>query len=493
MRYPTLIAFIAASFAALSANALPQEYKTLVANKERAGEVRDSIDIALCTLRGRYAAGEREATASQITQLEAELRTAMRNYDASVVAVAQYERLWHMGNPGKSFPKEEVADRRASASTKVRANLIANSFFIENLSKNDYMTLCEAQRAEADVNKAAVELSKAYSHLLKQHHRYMEVATESEADSVAVLFNAAKERLSDADALLAERWSTVYDNKIYIYDLLMEGLANSAMLERSARLANEASLKAGSERGKYASDALVDFCYRKRALVEYESQLASYLNLAAARDSLKLVAAQAASRDYRISKLSLERRSFIVYEPLKVIKPIIYTSKNPVPQTKIYDYGTIYRIRIGLFSQRPNLSILRGITPLSYSTAYDKGLYAYYVGGFRTEQEAKDGVAYLKRLGFKAPVIVVWRNGEYFADLAEYKQRMNEFCIELSGVSTIDAKIKEALSSGDTNYTVSRVGGRFVVGKFTGRDVAERVATAVREVAPNATVKITKP
>ena len=102
------------------------------------------------------------------------------------------------------------------------------------------------------------------------------------------------------------------------------------------------------------------------------------------------------NRDYRLSKLSLQRRSFIKYEDIEVETPTIYNSKNPVPQTKIYDYGTIYRIRIGLFSKRPNISALRGVMPLSYSDAYNGGMSAYFVGGFRTEQESKDGVDYLK-------------------------------------------------------------------------------------------------
>ena len=159
------------------------------------------------------------------------------------------------------------------------------------------------------------------------------------------------------------------------------------------------------------------------------------MGLTTARDSLAKVKKAMAESSYTLPKVHIVRRAFIEHEPLKVIKPTIYTSKNPIPQTKIYEFGTVYRIRIGIFTNRPNLSALKGITPLSYTDKYHGGKYAYYVGGFRSEEEAAEGVVYLKKLGFKAPQIVMWIDGEYISDIEGWKSKNLGFNIEITGVS----------------------------------------------------------
>lgn len=492
------VAVLAASMlapCALRAEEQRAKYQELLRAAETAMQVRDSLDAVVASMRNRYAANEAERgqLTPQIKALEGELYRAHKRCNEVVHSVALFEHGWYASHPGQPLPKADTETMRSERSDKVRADLVRNAYFAKNLSKADYKTLCDAQSREVDVQRTLGDLSKAYADVVRLQRRYMEVATEREADSVAVLFNAAREHLADVDALLAERWAGVYDNKIYTYDLLMEGAGNRAMLDRSARLAGASQMEIEGVRGAYASDALVEYCCRKRALTEYETELAAALGLTASRDSLKVVAAALKNRDYRLSKLNLERRSFIEYEPLKVVKPTLYSPKNPIPHTKVYDYGTIYRIRIGLFANRPNLSALRGITPLSYTDAYNKGLYAYFVGGFRTEREANDGVVYLKRLGFKNPIVVAWVDGEYYPDIKTLKARQNSFNLEITGLASLDDDVKAALRSVNPDVEVSRVGGKFVVGKFDGRESADKARAAVVAADKNAVVEIVKP
>lgn len=488
---------IACLFATLHSYAQGQaaKYRDLIRKAESAMQVRDSLDAVAGALRNRYAASEsdRAGLAPQIVALEKEQLKAQERCRLAIGEVEVFEYAWYAAHPGEPLPKAEAEEMRAERNDKPRADLVRNAYFAKNLSKTDYKSLCDAQAREAAVQRTADDLSKAYADVVRLQRRYMEVPTEREADSVAVLFNAARERFADIDALLAERWSEVYDNKIYNYDLLMEGAGNRAMLDRSARLSNGAQMEADGVRGLYASDALVGYCCRKRALTDYEMELASLLGLTASRDSLRIVAAALKNRDYRLSTLNLERRSFIEYEPIKVVKPTLYTPKNPIPNTKVYDYGTIYRIRIGLFANRPNLSALRGVTPLSYTDAYNKGLYAYFVGGFRTEREAADGVAYLKRLGFKNPIIVAWVDGEYFPDIQILKERQNGYNIEITGIASLSDAIKAAVRSVNPDFVVSRAGNKFVVGRFDGRAEAEKARAAVVAADKSAAVEIVKP
>jgi hypothetical protein len=287
-------------------------------------------------------------------------------------------------------------------------------------------------------------------------------------------------------------WSSLYFNKIYAYDLLMEREGNVAMLDFSAEAATRAEREVNDNTDLYESNALVGYYARKKALTDYELQIASSLSLTTSRDSLRLVAAQLKNRDYRLSKLSLQRRSFIHYEDIEVKTPTIYNSKNPVPQTKVYDYGTVYRIRIGLFSKRPNISALRGVMPLSYSDAYNGGMYAYFVGGFRTEQEAKDGANYLKKMGFKEPIIAVWVDGEYYPTLDDMRRSESQYSIEISGVTTLTDDVKALILSYKSDCTISRIGSTFVVGTFEGKSAAEAVAADLRGIGNGMTVEVVK-
>ena len=331
-----------------------------------------------------------------------------------------------------------------------------------------------------------------YGSLLALQRSYMEVPTKHQADSVAQLFAAKKARMAELDDAITSAWSSLYFNKIYAYDLLMERSGNNAMLDLSASVAARAEREVNENTDIYESNALVGYYARKKALVEYEMQIASKLQLTTSRDSLRLVSSELKNRDYRLSKLSLQRRSFIKYEEIEIKKPSIYTSKNPIPQTKVYDYGTIYRIRIGLFTNRPNVSALRGVMPLSYSDAYNKGLYAYFVGGFRTEQEAKEGVAYLKKVGFRDPIIAVWVDGEYYPTLEDMRRSQSQYNIEISGVATLTDDIKSHILAHKSDCTISRIGSTFVVGSFEGKSAAEAVANDLRTLSSELKIEITK-
>ena len=283
-----------------------------------------------------------------------------------------------------------------------------------------------------------------------------------------------------------------YYNKMYIYDLLMERDANSAMLDLSASSSASAEREINGASDLYESNMLVGYYARKKALVEYELGIANTLSLTTSRDSLKIVAAELKNRDYRLSRLSLPRRSFIPCEPVEIKGTTFYHTKNPIPHTKVYDYGTVYRVRIGLFKNRPNLTALKGVTPLSYTDAYNNGLYAYFVGTFPTEQGAQEAAAKLRNLGFKSPVVAVWVDGEYYPTVEDMRRTQNNYNLEISGISTLSEDIKAKILTHKADCTISRVGTSFVVGTFEGKSVVEAVAADLRAMGGGIEVTIVK-
>ena len=472
---------------------------------EKAVYVRDSVMSVLAEHRANYARNEsmREKLTPEILFLEKEVARLQaecnRILDAvthaeaqSVLATYENNRL----NPKSSLKESKgLAGNRESYTpdkSRMKRNLVANDYFAERLSIADYVALCKSQIRETAVKDAVNQYFAKYGELLSLQRRYMEVPTKRESDSISVEFAAKLREMSQLDNTITSSWGQLYYNKFYAYDLLMERSGNTPMLDFSADITARAEREINDNGDLYQSDALVGYFARKKALTEYEMRIASLLSLTTSLDSLKMVAADLKNRDYRLSKLSLQRRSFIDYEDIKVQVPTIYTSKNPVPQTKVYDYGTIYRIRVGLFSKRPNLSALRGVTPLSYTTAYNNGVYAYFVGGFRTEQEAKEGVAQLKKLGFRDPIIAVWVDGDYYPTVDDMRRSNSQYNIEISGVSTLTDEVKSLILAHKSDCTISRIGSTFVVGTFEGKSVAESVVADLKAANAEMGVKVVK-
>ena len=476
-----------------------------VKDLERAGFVRDSVAEVLAEHRINYARNEsmREKLTPTILSLENEVVRLQAEYNKVLAQISQKDikealtAYKDAQKENRTVKKEQpaVEEKRGAYipdKARMKRDLVANDYFSERLLQSDYKALRDAQQREKSLKEAVERYFTKYGELLALQRRYMEVPTREEADEQAKLFVAKRGEMATLDEEITSLWSSLYFNKIYAYDLLMEREGKTSMLDFSAEATARAEREVNDNTDLYESNALVGYYARKKALTEYEMQIASTLSLTTSRDSLKIVSAELKNRDYRLSKLSLQRRSFINYEDIEVKVPTIYNSKNPVPQTKVYDYGTVYRIRIGLFSKRPNLSALRGVTPLSYTTAYNKGLYAYFVGGFRTEQEAKEGVVKLKKLGFKEPIVAVWVDGEYYPTLEDMRRSESQYNIEISGVATLTDDIKASILSHKNDCTISRIGSTFVVGTFEGKSVAEAVATDLRALNTELKVEITK-
>jgi hypothetical protein len=114
------------------------------------------------------------------------------------------------------------------------------------------------------------------------------------------------------------------------------------------------------------------------------------------------------------------------------------------------------------------------------------------VGGFRTEQEAKEGVNFLKKQGFKQPIISVWVDGEYYPTLEDFHRSQNLYIVEISGIATLTDTMKDKILAHKSDCSILRVGSTFVVGTFEGKSAAEALATELRTMDEGMTIEISK-
>jgi hypothetical protein len=469
------------------------DYWRVARRAEQATGRCDSLAVLMSEARARYAATSeetREGVSARIVVLEQEMYAAKRQRDEAVAAVVEFERRWISTNKNKTvMAPNDNESLRVAAQHCESANFIRNGLFVTSLSAADYKMLCDAQTRESVVANKIADYRKIYDKMVSLRAEYDKATIEQDAVPMLAQIEQLRERSAALEDDIVGGWQTVADNKTYLYNLLLEQEMQSGLLTETEQIYSASQAEADGCVGVYESDGLSSYYYQKLGLLKMEMRMASELGMPLALDSLKRASSALRKEYFCIPQVSLEKRVFIDYEPLKVILPTIYSSRNPIPQTKVYERGTIYRIRIGIFTNRPNLSALRGITPLSYTTKYHDGKNAYFVGGFATEKEAREGVAYLKKLGFRDPIVVMWVDGEYVSDLSKPRDAEMTFNIEISGLTSLSDAVKSVLSR-NSECQVSRIGGVFVAGAFVGRSSAESVAAEISRLEPSAQVTV---
>ena len=469
-----------------------EEYMSLLRRDAQLQVREDSIMHVVSGMRHRLhdEPDNRQRYTQEILRLESlifDLRTAKGRLIDRINAIEQEWVLANLNSASASEPSS-AAEVTIPDSLKVR-NLVYNSYFRDCLAPEDYAALRRAQRMEPQavdyVNRflvnhgTATDLAEAYA----------AARTEGEALEIHDRFEALERQNAGLADSLSTLWNYIYDNKSYAYSYVLDRLGEEEILSREEELAARASRQMTTLRGETASDAVADYFLRKRVIVDYEEQVARVLGLTAAADSLRGVAGQLETVDFRLPKVRIAERSFLDYDTVAFSSHPKYTYQNPIPECKVYANGTIYRILLGTFNTKRAAATFRGAYPLFY-LINDAGKWCYYTGGFATFDEAEAARKLLKEHGFIRPEIVVWADGVYRNLAQEPDTAATFFRIEIAGTEALSEAVKQAIAEQAGSAELSRAGHYFVVGTFDDRAVADRVAEAIRRADDTLEIKV---
>lgn len=456
-----------------------EEYMSLLREDARLQLREDSIVGAVERLRVllREDPDERSQHARSIMELEERI-FALRSAKGRLVdRINTIEQEWVLANLNAAPAAAERRVAEVPESLKVRA-LTDNVCFREGLPDADYAALRRAQRLELRAVECVNRFFANRETALDLVAAYAAAPSEAEALEIAARFAAvegANDMLADS---LADVWNYVYDNKTYAFDYLMEKYGAEELLRREEKRRAETARAVEALRGETASDAVADYFLRKEATVGYETAVAEFFGLDAARDSLRGVAGQLAQIDFRVPRPVLEERSFIDYDSIEIVRTPRYTYQNPIPECRIHAHGTVYRILLGTFNTKRAASTFRGAVPLCYLVD-EEGRWCYYAGAFATRAEAEAAQQQMKKAGFLRPEIVVWTDGEY-RNITREPDAVRTYRVEIVGAEHLSEAMKEAIGSLEGGVELSRAGdGRFVVGPFAERDAADAAAAAL--------------
>ena len=194
--------------------------------------------------------------------------------------------------------------------------------------------------------------------------------------------------------------------------------------------------------------------------------------------------------DFRLPRIDVAERYFLDYDSVSFSSTPKYSYQHPIPECKVYEHGTIYRILLGTFNTKRAVSTFRGAYPLSYLVNDDRK-WCYYAGGFATREEAEAAQKLLKARGFVRPEIVVWTDGEYRNLSKDPEAQHIAYRVEIVSSEALSDAVKAAITDTAEGCELSRVGQQlFVVGTFDDKAVADRVAAAVTQTDPALEIKV---
>ena len=484
---------VEARIAGLEGNA---EYMSLLREDAQLQIREDSIVNAVERMRRqlREDPGKRQQYSQEILQLESRI-FAIRNATGRLIdRLNTIEQEWVLASLNGAAQQPAASAEKSPAeavpdSLKVR-NLVDNLYFREHLPAEDYAALRDAQRQEMRAVDYVNRYFANHGTLTELAETYAAVQTEAEAMEVFERYNALQgvnRALADS---LAATWNSIFDNKSYAYGYLLDKMGEEEVLAREEEALSEASRQLSALQGETASDAVADYFLRKRVVVDYEAAVAGVLALDAARDSLRGVAAQLESIDYRLPRVEVAERYFLDYDSVAFSSKPVYSYQNPIPECRVYANGTIYRILLGTFNTKRAAATFRGAYPLFY-LINDEGKWCYYAGGFATLAEAEAAQALLKKRGFVRPEIVVWTDGAARNLSLDPEAAKVTYRVEITGTDALSDEVKGVIAATGEVYELSRVGSQlFVVGAFDDRAVADRLAESIRQTDAALEVKV---
>lgn len=373
-------------------------------------------------------------------------------------------------------------------SLKVR-NLVYNPWFAEQLPPADYAALRRSQQLETAAVDYVNRYFSNYETLKQLAEMYAAVQTESEALELYDRYRTLQGLNRVLADSLAGTWNYIFDNKNYAYGYLLDKLGQESVLSRGEEALSKAQQQLAALRGETASDAVADYFLRKRVLVECEQAVAGVLSLGEAADSLEGVSEQLATVDFRLPRIEVAERYFLQYDSVIFTKTSKYSYQNPIPECKVYEHGTIYRILLGTFNTKRAVSTFRGAYPLSY-LVNDEDKWCYYTGGFATREEADSVQVVLKKHGFLRPEVVVWNDGVY-RNLDREDETPVAYRVEISGADDLPDAVRQVIAEQADGRELSRVGQQlFIIGTFDDRAVAESLVAAISQADPSLEIKV---
>ncbi len=331
-------------------------------------------------------------------------------------------------------------------SNKSGLKLYEVSPFSEHLSKVDEEVLSQANDLILETAATKEQAIKLYNSLVALKTTYDISTSQSELDHIIVTADSIKSALSLLDANQGEKWLESYN---HILGLLLVMLDSSPSVDRTQLEKLESNSRnvrrdeTFMQQGSLCPNLAV-FELQVELLMGYEKVVILSANTPKLRSIFPKNVESTSATNF--ADIDFAERILYVYSP--IVKEFEYASSNiaDIPRLLLPPRGVYYAIQVALLSDEPSsLKMLRGVGPVQVEIT-DEKKYRYLIGGYKTYKEAQQGVKELYKVGFRAPKVVGYLDGE----ITDVKKCQ---IAEKEGVSTAGAgaKFRVILTTTDAN------------------------------------------
>jgi len=397
-----------------------KEYMALLVREAELHRTEDSVVRIIGDTRQLFSSdlssSDREKYSAEILKLEKELFEIRNRIGVTANEIGAIEQAFIVSRMNGPQPEDgtDVPDAAPAAPAGQSADLVRNAYFRENLPQKDYEALLEARNREGLPGQLIDVYRSNYRKLEGLARQYDTTRNRTEAEAIYSMIGSVASLNRAVEDSLSRVWSGIYDDKIYAYNYLLDKMGKTDLLNDFGQRFQQNRQAVAAVQGEVASSVLFEYPLQRKLAVAYEQTLAELLGYSAAADSLRrcMKALEADTQAYALPAIDPQERIFIEYAPIERHSPSVYNSRNPIPENETQQRGTVYRIQLGTFGQKQPVSIFKGVSPLCYDKT-EEGRYRYCAGAFRERAEAEAAWAELKKMGFRKPEIVVWRDGEF--------------------------------------------------------------------------------
>ncbi|MFR9620404.1 MAG: hypothetical protein SNH63_04180 [Rikenellaceae bacterium] len=458
----------------------------------------DSLSREIAANRELFLAGGDQAFEAQsmIMTLEQAQFSLRNRRSVTTSQIETIEQDWISKNQSTNDALVEVDINGAAEDTQIYPTEIVghisqSGIVGKTLSAVDLKSLVGADNDEHRASALYNRYVENYLRAAELQHLYNQTEIEEEALEYEVEFSALEMERDSLATDLEPLWEQIYDDKLFIYSLLLETLNNNELLESGLKSLRKAEVKVSTVKSLAANPAIVDYMHKKLAMVEFENQIAERFNLPRAADSLLDVAqklmVQRSSDE--MPQPTIKERNFIPYEPMVFSTNVIYSDSLPIPQTQYYTRGRVYRIQLGAYKAVQKPELFKGASPLSHEVI--DGVNTYYGGSYATYVEAEQAQAESKAHGFNRPELVVWDNGErrnLFRDPLPANDGYNVVIEDVTNLSPESSSVVELLGAGATLIRIST--NKYVISPLKNILIAEDLVAALEALNSEAVISI---
>ena len=358
-------------------------------------------------------------------------------------------------------------------------NLTDNAYFKDNLTPEEYAELKETEANRAEISRLITAYKQAYEELRIVAEDYSGAMLQSASDSLYMVYRGKLSDIHRLESDFKKAWGEGFNQEVYLYSYLLDKL--NRMNDLSAL--NE-KLRAGRQQAaeEVMSEVFAEYPFQRELILDYQSALAKALSLTAASDSLARVRRSLENENLAFPAIQVAEKEFVAFEDVSFPTQSPYTAENPIPEIWIPESGTYYSVTVGTFSQRQAVSVFRGAVPVYYERL-SGSQWRYYVGLFRSYDDAATTVNKLKNAGFRRPEPVRWRNGKYENLVAETDKNEGLYRIRIETPGgELGENVRILLDRYARSKEITRAGSVFYVGTFTNKIHAGDVMEALRKM-----------